>query len=109
MFANVIRNAIEAVPQGGTITLHVLASQEWNGVRRPGARGVIADTGPGICPENLFYPFFTTMGENGRGLGLWVSGGIILKHGGSIRAAAAYATITAELFLMSLPTEDTYH
>jgi nitrogen-specific signal transduction histidine kinase len=64
---------------------------------------------PGICPENLFYPFFTTKGENGRGLGLWVSSGIILKHGGSIRAAAAHATITAELFLMSLPTEDTSH
>ena len=56
MFANVIRNAIEAVPQGGTITLHVLASQEWNGVRRPGARGVIADTGPGICPETFSTP-----------------------------------------------------
>ena len=41
MFANVIRNAIEAVPQGGTIILHVLASQEWNGVRRPGARVVM--------------------------------------------------------------------
>jgi signal transduction histidine kinase len=109
VFANVIRNAIEAVPQGGTITLHVFASQEWNGADGPRARVVIADTRSGICPENLFDPFFTTKGENGTGLGLWVSSGIILKHEGSIRAAAAHATITAELFLMSLPTEDTSH
>ena len=47
VFANVIRNAMEAVPQGGTITLHVFASQEWNGRGRPGARAVIADTGLG--------------------------------------------------------------
>ena len=112
MFANVIRNAIEAVPQGGTITLHVFASQEWNGVRRPGARGVIADTGPGICPENLFDPFFTTEGENGTGLGLWVSSGIILKHGGSIRVRSSTRSDHVELSLMSFcrlrirPTEN---
>jgi signal transduction histidine kinase len=75
------------VTQGGTITLHVFASPEWNGVRRPSTRILIADTGPGISPANRernFDPFFTTKGENGTGLGLWVSSGIILKHGGSI-------------------------
>src|SRR5215471_13841701 len=56
--------------------------------RRAGARAVIADNGPGISAgnrEKIFEPFFTTKGENGTGLGLWVTSGIILKHGGSIR------------------------
>ena len=113
VFANVIRNAIEAVPQGGTITLHVFASQEWNGVRRPGARVVIADTGSGISPENrerIFDPFFTTKGENGTGLGLWISGGIILKHGGSIRVrSSTRSDHSGTVFNVFLPTGDTSH
>jgi len=88
VFANVLRNAIEAVPQGGRIMLHVFASHEWSNSERAGARAVIADNGPGISAgnrEKIFEPFFTTKGENGTGLGLWVTSGIILKHGGSIR------------------------
>jgi PAS domain S-box-containing protein len=92
VFANVIRNAIEAVPAGGTITLHAFASHQWNGGQQPGVRVVIADTGPGVSAENrerIFEPFFTTKGENGTGLGLWISSGIILKHGGSIRVRSS--------------------
>jgi len=88
VFANVLRNAIEAVPQGGRIMLHVFAAHEWSNDERAGARAVIADNGPGISAgnrEKIFEPFFTTKGENGTGLGLWVTSGIILKHGGSIR------------------------
>jgi PAS domain S-box-containing protein len=113
VFANVIRNAIEAVPQGGTITLHVFASHEWNGVRRPGARVVVADTGPGISPENrerIFDPFFTTKGENGTGLGLWISSGIILKHGGSIRVRSrTRKDRSGTVFNVFLPSEAASH
>ena len=52
-----------------------------------GATVTIADNGPGIPEEvqpHLFQPFFTTKGERGTGLGLWVSRGIINKHGGTI-------------------------
>ena len=92
LFANLIRNAIEAISESGTITVHVFASQEWSGDRRPGARVVIADTGSGIPAENrerVFEPFFTTKGENGTGIGLWVSSGIVLKHKGSIRVRSS--------------------
>lgn len=88
VFANLVRNAIDAVRQNGKITVHVLVSHERNVAARPGVRTVIADTGSGISSENrqrIFEPFFTTKGESGTGLGLWVCRGIIQKYGGSIR------------------------
>jgi signal transduction histidine kinase len=48
----------------------------------------VIDHGPGIPSEtikHLFQPFFTTKGEKGTGLGLWVSQGIVQRHGGHIR------------------------
>ena len=48
----------------------------------------MADTGEGISPQiagRLFEPFQTTKQSTGTGLGLWVSRGIVEKHGGSIR------------------------
>ena len=48
----------------------------------------IADSGSGIALEDrarIYQPFFTTKGERGTGLGLWVSAGIVNRIGGSIR------------------------
>ena len=53
-----------------------------------GVRITVADNGSGIPRESLrqiFEPFYTTKKETGTGLGLWVSRGIVQKHGGSIR------------------------
>jgi len=87
VFSNMLINAIDALPNGGLIRLSVCPSIHWKDGTR-GVRVVIADTGPGVPPEHrrrLFEPFFTTKAENGTGLGLWVSRGIVQKHGGSIR------------------------
>jgi signal transduction histidine kinase len=86
VFTNLIANAIEAAGPRGRIRIRIDAAEagELDGA---GAIVEVADSGPGISPESarsLFQPFFTTKGANGTGLGLWVSMGIVQKHGGSI-------------------------
>lgn len=91
VFTNLIINAAEAAGNGGAVSVRVTsqaasyASSEHK--RGAGAIIEITDNGPGITPENrqhIFQPFFTTKGEQGTGLGLWVSQGIIRKHAGAI-------------------------
>jgi PAS domain S-box-containing protein len=88
IFANLVGNAIEAVgSRHGTITLRAYASRDWRR-DRPGLRVVVADNGPGIPAEvraSIFDPFFTTKGENGTGLGLWITSDILRKYDGTIR------------------------
>ena len=112
VIANLVRNAIEAVGTAGTIRVHVWRSREWCENGREGARIVIADTGPGIASENrerIFEPFFTTKGENGTGLGLWISNGIVQKHGGSIRVRSSTRTPgRGTVFNIFLPSASTY-
>jgi signal transduction histidine kinase len=86
VFINLQTNAIDAMPQGGTISLTE---------RRQNDRVEIAvsDTGTGILPEHrgrIFEPFFTTKpGVTGTGLGLSVSYGIIERHHGKITVDSA--------------------
>jgi len=87
VFANLIGNAAEATGPDGTvrITLHPLAADENPALPLGGSIVHISDDGPGI-PENirtrLFTPFFTTKAEQGTGLGLWISNGLVEKHNG---------------------------
>ena len=88
VISNIFENAIEASQNSGMVRLRVYESHEHMNSHKPGVRITIADDGPGIQGENaqkIFEPFFTTKGEKGTGLGLWVSQGIIHKHGGFIR------------------------
>ncbi len=81
-------NAVEAMPEGGTIKLTMTRDADGN------LKIILADSGTGIHPDdlpNIFDPFFTTKTEGqGTGLGLSVVYGIVERHGGTI-------SVTSEL------------
>jgi PAS domain S-box-containing protein len=87
VFANLVANAVHSMPNGGRLLLHVFESSLASDNGRKGIRITVLDNGTGIVPgvrKNLFAPFYTTKGESGTGLGLWVTRGIIEKHEGTI-------------------------
>ena len=90
---NVLLNALQAMPNGGALTVRAeTAAAAGDGLgAKTSARIAIADTGPGILPEHLdriFEPYFTTK-ERGTGLGLALTHRIIQGHNGGIRAENA--------------------
>lgn len=97
---NLINNAIEAMPNGGRISIST---------KRSGNKAVtsISDTGSGIATADLnhiFEPFFTTKpAVKGTGLGLSVTYGIIKRHGGDIQVQSAKDKGTT--FTITLPFE----
>jgi signal transduction histidine kinase len=82
VFSNLISNAIDALPENGTLAVSVRrAAHE--------AHVTVADNGPGIpapIRSRIFDPFFTTKKERGTGLGLSISKSIVEKHHGRIRS-----------------------
>jgi signal transduction histidine kinase len=86
VITNLIDNALDALERHGRLIISVHRSNDALG--REGVSVAIADTGCGMSPstlDRLFYPFITTKGEAGNGLGLWVSKGILDKHQGHIQ------------------------
>jgi PAS domain S-box-containing protein len=115
VFTNLITNAAEAADPGGEVKIRITpqtAGVDAAGQKlQAGATVTITDNGAGV-PEDvrphLFQPFFTTKGERGTGLGLWVSRGIINKHGGTISLNSdtsqdAHGTVVS-VFLATNPT-----
>ncbi len=95
---NLFSNAIEAMEDGGTLTIQTYTEAESENVYIR-----FQDTGPGIPSgdvPNLFDAFYTTK-QKGTGLGLYISQKILAEHGGSIEVDANLATGTA--FIISLP------
>jgi PAS domain S-box-containing protein len=120
VFTNLITNAAEAAAPRGEVRVSVstlVAGISNAGQKMPsGALVIIADNGAGISDDvrpHLFQPFFTTKGENGTGLGLWVSRGIVGKHGGTIDVASdtgdsSHGTVVS-VFLAEKPVLSATH
>ena len=86
VFVNLIVNAVDAMPQGGQLTICCRRKADRLHLR-------FADTGTGMkeeVRERIFEPFYTTKGVQGTGLGLAVSYGIVERHHGMI-------SVTSEL------------
>jgi two-component system NtrC family sensor kinase len=98
VFLNMISNARDAMPEGGTLTITTEAVRDQIQVK-------ISDTGTGIRKENMdkiFDTFFTTKASvKGVGLGLSVCYGFIIDHGGNIEVESEWGSGTT--FTISLP------
>jgi len=101
LFLNLLTNAGDAMPQGGTLTVRAKNS---NLNESDAVQIDFADTGEGIAPENLkkiWEPFFTTKAEGkGTGLGLAICRRIVEEHGGTIEieSKAGHGTTIHMLF-----------
>lgn len=104
ILTNLILNAVDAIPQNGTITITTQISTQW-------AILTIADNGMGMSEEikrRCLEPFFTTKGDKGSGLGLAVVYGIIQRHHGQldIESKVGQGTSFTIRLPMQIPKED---
>ena len=89
VFSNLVVNSVDALEKSGDkLCVHVFSSFDWTNHGQRGLRVTISDNGSGIPLDKrkqIFEPFYTTKGSKGTGIGLWVSLGIVKKHGGTMR------------------------
>ena len=98
-FFNIIRNAIQAMTNGGLLKIGARMSEQFLAI-------TFKDTGPGITPErlaNMFEPFNTTKAE-GSGLGLMIVQRIVRDHGGQMEIHSEPRAGTT--FTLFLPREE---
>jgi PAS domain S-box-containing protein len=88
IFANLVSNAIDAMPQGGRLVIRLRPSRDWRNGKANGMRVTFADTGIGMTRatmRRISEPFFTTKAETGTGLGMWVVSQLTERRHGDVR------------------------
>ena len=108
--ANLVSNALDATSEG-RLRVRVRRTRSWTrGLWVEGVKLVVADTGqgiPAVVVEHIFEPFVTTKEATGIGLGLWVSEGIVRKHGGWIRVRSlSEGSATGTAFEIFIPADE---
>ena len=112
VFANLVSNAIDAMPRGGRLIIRLRSSRDWRDRTVTGMRVTILDTGSGMDPatrHRIFEPFFTTKQDTGTGLGLWVVAQLIERHHGSVRIWSTQRNPSATAFSVFLPSDATLY
>lgn len=105
---NLIGNAVDVMRNGGWLRVRTRPSTLWS-TGRAGVRITVADTGGGMTPKvakHIFEAFFTTKGNNGTGLGLWISSRIVHKHQGALKVRTSTANEhRGSVFTLWLPID----
>lgn len=100
LVSNLVRNAAEALPVGGTLCLRLRAA-------RTNGRLTVADNGrgiPSLIRARLFEAFQSSKADAGNGLGLWICKAIVEKHGGQIHwRSSTEARAHGTAFSVSIP------
>jgi two-component system, NtrC family, sensor kinase len=108
VFSNIVVNAVDASSPRGRLRIRIRGAHSWTDPGVRGIRATVGDNGSGIEPEiqrRLGEPFFTTKGQRGTGLGLWVTRSIILRYGGEIHLRSSVAPgRQGTVFSVFLPT-----
>jgi PAS domain S-box-containing protein len=89
IFANLVGNAIDAMPRSGRLSIRLRPSFDWRDHRTEGMRVTFCDSGVGMDRATLrriSEPFFTTKLDTGTGLGMWVVAQLVERHHGHVRA-----------------------
>ena len=101
--ANLLSNALDACSAGDEVVVSVRGAKDEISIE-------VSDTGHGIASVNrpkIFEPFFTTKTDIGTGLGLWVSKGIVEKHGGRVTVTSSTDPEShGTSFLVTLPARE---
>jgi PAS domain S-box-containing protein len=107
IFANLISNAIDAMPRGGRLIIRLRPSLDWRDGKTPGMRVTFHDSGVGMNRATIrhaFEPFFTTKTDTGTGLGLWVVAQLVERRHGDLRVwSSQLALSSGTAFSVFLP------
>ncbi|HEY4211097.1 MAG TPA: PAS domain S-box protein [Steroidobacteraceae bacterium] len=108
-FTNLMLNASDALPQGGTITLRTRVGEQPSAPAETRVHLEVSDNGVGMTEETrqrCLEPFFTTKGEQGTGLGLAMVYGTAQRHGADVEIESAQGLGTTVRLSFPLPTSD---